>query len=183
MCKINVENLLKLEKRELAELLMETMLEWNRTAKLDNKAENDEAPKMTLLQQLEQGKEKLGTIYFEAVKGKKARVKLYNDGTAIIMPNSYIHTAERQKADSYSDIMNQYIKGTALNNYIKKVGEFDGNRTKKPVYIDMVGYYASDFLFALQDGTVCPANHLKPNEVEVYNNWKAIVRFNNKKRF
>ena len=183
MCKINIENLLKLEKRELAELLMETMLEWNRTAKLDNKAENNESPKMTMLEQLEQGKEKLGTIYYEAVKGKKARVRLYNDGTAIIMPNSYIHTTERQKADGYSSVMNQYIKGTDLNNYIKTVGEFDGNRTKKLVYIDMVGYTASDFMFGLQDSTVCPAEHLKPKEIELYNNWKAIVRFNNKNRF
>ena len=183
MCKINVENLLKLEKRELAELLMETMLEWNRTAKLDNKAEKDEAPKMTLLEQLEQGKERLGTIYFEAVKGKKTKVRLYNDGTAIIMPNSYIHTTERQKEDGYSSVVNEYIKGTDLNNYIKKVGEFNGNRTKKPVYIDMVGHGVSDFMFSLQDSTVRPSEHLKPNEVELYKNWKAIVKANNKKRF
>ena len=183
MCKINVESLSKLEKRELAELLMETMLEWNRTAKLDNKAEKDEAPKMTLLEQLEQGKERLGTIYFEAVKSKKTKVRLYNDGTAIIMPNSYIHTAERKKEDGYSSVTNQYIKGTDLNNYIKTVGEFNGNVIKKPVYIDMVGYNVSAFLFALQDSTVCPAEHLKPKEVELYKNWKAIVRFNNKKRF
>ena len=183
MCKINVENLLKLEKRELAELLMETMLEWNRTAKLDNKAENNESPKMTLLEQLEQGKELLGIIWYEAVKGKKTRARLYSDGTAIVLPNSYIHTADRQKEDGYSGVMNQYIKGTDLNNYIKTVGEFDGNVIKKPVYIDMVGHGVSDFLFALQDSTACPAEHLKPKEVEVYNKWKTIVKTNNKKRF